>query len=129
MDIARTRDGWTTGDFSPAYVFPRKDSEAWQVLDAPRQPNCAPSFASSAADEYIRIPLFPYSLSPTGDIALAFMLQFGLSFVGYIPGKIRLLHIVTGNPVELIYSNSTLTHMKYWIGFAFVTERENYDNA
>lgn len=124
VDIERTRAGWTSGDFLPAYVFPRRDTEVWQVLDAPYNSGQLPSFASTAADEYIRIPLFPYTLNPTGDIALAFMLKFGLSFVGHISHKIKLLHIVTGNPVELVYNEKTLTHMRYWVGFAFVLEKD-----
>lgn len=122
VDIERTRAGWPSGEFLPACVFSRDDKCNWQVLDAPYVFNCPPSFSSTAVDEYIRIPLFSYKLSPVGDIALAFMLRFGLSFVGQIPGKIQKLHIVTGNPVELIYADRQLTHMNCWIGFAFVTE-------
>lgn len=120
IDIDKTRAAWPGGEFSPAYVFPRKDKEKWIVLDAPYSIGENPSFALTSSDEYIRIPLFVYRLNPVGDMALSFMLQFGLSFAHSIGVGIRKLIVVSGHPVELIYSDNTLTHMNYWIGFAFV---------
>lgn len=121
-DIVRTREAWPGGEFLPAHIFSRKDSAHWQVIDAPYKLNKPPSLSSTAVDEYIRIPLFAYRLSPVGDSALSFMLQFGASLVNYIPGKLKKLHIVTGSPVELVYQDKQLTHMNCWIGLAFVLE-------
>lgn len=120
IDIDKTRAAWPGGSFLPAYVFPRKDKEKWIVLDAPYVIGEEPSFALTASDEYIRIPLFSYQLSPVGDVALSFMLQFGLSFANHIGTGIRNLNIVSGHPVELVYSDKNLTHMNCWLGFAFV---------
>lgn len=119
IDLEKTRAAWPSVEFLPAHIIPRDDNKKWRILDAPYSPSATPSFASAAADKYIRIPLFPYKLSPTGDVALAFMLRMGLSFVNHISANIDALHIVTGHPVELIYRDRELTHMLCWIGFAF----------
>jgi len=124
IDLERTRAAWSRDEFLPAHVIARKDNKRWRVLDAPYSFNSPPSFASADADKYIRIPLFPYKLSPVGDVALAFMLRMGLSFVNYISSEIDTLHIVTGQPVELIYQDRDLIHMICWIGFAFI-EKDN----
>lgn len=122
VDIDKTRAAWPGGEFTPAYVFPRKDKERWIVLDAPYIIGAKSSFALTSSDEYIRVPLFSYQLNPVGDMALSFMLQFGLSFAGSLGGNIRKLIIVSGHPVELVYSDRTLTHMNCWLGLAFVQE-------
>ena len=124
IDITETRKNWAAGEFKPALVIPHK-KDNWRVLDAPHTPGVAPVWAVVDSDTYIRIPLFQYQLSPHADFALAFMLQLGLSFVGYLPYKIKTLHIVTGDPVELVYDeNKQLSHMICWIGFAVVDEQE-----
>lgn len=129
VNITRTRENWPPGEFLPAHIFPRKDKESWIVLDSRYVLGEVPSFALTDADPYIRIPLFQYRLNPVGDAALSFMLQFGLSFANYIAKPIAKLHIVQGEPVELIYSNSQLTHMNFWVGFAFTFAGKNNDQT
>jgi hypothetical protein len=120
VDVERTRAAWPGGEFLPAHVYPRADDKSnWYVLDAPYEAGKEPSLASTAADAYIRIPLFCYKLSATGDVALAHMLRLGL-LCGNQFSKISQLHIVTGHPVELVYQNNQLSHMNYWVGFAFI---------
>lgn len=119
VDIKKTRDAWPVGEFQPALVLPRKDNIRWQVLDAPHTPGNVPVWAGTEFDEYVRIPLFQYHLNPNADYAFAFMLQLGLSFVGHLHQPITRMHIVTGDPVELVYdSDNKLTHLVCWIGFA-----------
>lgn len=119
IDLEKTRAAWPRVEFLPAHIIPRSDTKKWRILDEMYTPFTEPSFASASADKYIRIPLFPYKLNPTGDVALAFMLRMGLSFVNHISANIDTLHIVTGHPVELIYRDRELLHMLCWIGFAF----------
>lgn len=121
-DMDKTREACAGNEFLPAHTFSRKDAFCWQVVDAPFRINKPPSISLTSADEYIRIPLFPYRISPVGDVALSFMLQFGAALVNYIPGKITKLHVVSGDPVELFYQDKKLTHMTCWIGVAFVAE-------
>lgn len=120
VDIPQTRAAWPGGEFLPAYVAPRgSDKNVWYVLDKKHLPGRAPSWAIANGDEYIRIPLFSYTLSPRGDVSLAFMLQLGLSVVGHLPAPITQLRIASGTPVELVYDSANkLTHMTYWVGFA-----------
>lgn len=120
LDIPATKAAWPGGEFLPAYVVPRgSDKHVWYVLDQKLAAGGEPSWSISNGDEYVRIPVFAYNLSPRGDRALAFMLQLGLSVVGHLSGKITHLHIVTGTPVELLYDTAgTLSHMSYWVGFA-----------
>lgn len=121
IDLERTRASWPDGDFSPAHVHARRnDKQLWYVLDAPYTPGSPPVLSSTGADSYIRIPIFPYSLSCVGDIALAHMFQLGMSFANNISGKIAKIHIVTGQPVELVYLDKNLDHMTYWFGFAYL---------
>jgi hypothetical protein len=120
VDLIKTRAAWPEEAFQPAFVFPRKDdTRKWLVLDAPISENAALTWASAASDEYVRIPLFKYDLPAQGDTALAIAFRLGLSCAAQLASAPECLHIVTGNPVELV-SNSAgaVTVMRYWFGFA-----------
>ena len=128
LDIAKTRANWPEGEaFMPALVRHRgrDDKYDWRVLAEPLVPGAVPHWSAATRDEYVRVPLFPYLLSAEGDLALAFMLQLGLTCAGQLPGKVEAAHIVTGVPVDLLYdpTNSHPTGMRYWVGFAVVMER------
>ena len=125
LDITKTREHWPREQpFAPAKVKSRKqDKNKWVVLSAPFQPGQAPEWAYTEHDEFIRIPLFPYMLSAQGDLALAFMLQLGLGCAGHLPGKVTGFYVVTGRPVELLCDSAdNVTGMRYWVGFAVITE-------
>lgn len=123
IDVNKTRENWPpNATFSPALVVSKPDGK-WLVLDAPHTPGVQPTWADADSDGLMRIPVFQYHLNPNADLALAFMLQLGLSFVGYLQEKIKQVHIVTGDPVELIYDEqNNLKHMVCWIGFAVSPE-------
>ena len=124
LDIPRTRAAWTDTEFNPAYVAPRQkgDNTAWHVADAPipiSGKDAVLTWASTATDVYIRIPLFSYSIVPQGDLSLAFMFQLGLTAAKFFGAEVSVLHMVTGYPVELVYdTNGELASMHYWFGFA-----------
>jgi hypothetical protein len=125
LDIARTRETWPRETlFAPAYVYRRKHNEQsrWFVLDAPLGNDLPPSWANAEHDEYVRIPLFPYMLSAKADLALAYMLQLGLSCAGHLPRAVEQFYVVTGSPVELLYDPDTdeNTGIRYWVGFGVV---------
>jgi hypothetical protein len=125
LDLKKTREQWPADvPFSPAYVkkFKPGDPVRWVVLDAPFNPGEKPSWALAEHDEYLRIPLFPYYLSSQSDLALAFMLQFGLSCAGHFPGPVENFFVVTGTPVELLYEPDTNNNvgLRYWVGFAVI---------
>lgn len=126
IDLAETRARWPREQpFRPALIRSRKeDKRKWVVLADPLVPGTAPHWAKSEHDEYIRVPLFPYMLSPEGDKALAFMLQLGLSCASYLPAPILELYIVTGVPVALQYDPDTqqCVGIRNWVGFAIITE-------
>lgn len=126
LDLVETRERWPREQpFRPALIRSRKeDKRKWVVLSAPFLPGDEPRWAKTEHDEYIRIPLFPYMLSPEGDKALAFMLQLGLSCASYLPARITDLYIVTGVPVELHYDPRTqeCAGIRNWVGFAIITE-------
>lgn len=123
VDLIKTRANWPDGTpFEPALIVPveKLGSARWTVLAAPFNPGEKPQWAYSQHDEYLRIPLFSYDLSPAADLALAFTLQLGLSCASYFPGKVQQFFVVTGNPVELLYDSATDKHtgIRYWAGFA-----------
>lgn len=123
IDIEKTAANWPDGTpFAPAYVrrFKHGERKNWMVLGAPLQPGEEPAWDLTEHDEYFRIPLFAYNLSPQPDFALAFMLQLGLSCASYIPREIAGFYVVTGTPVELIYDPDTNTNtgIRCWLGFA-----------
>jgi hypothetical protein len=122
IDIARTKAGWTETVFAPAYVMPRKDKKKWQVADSPI--GVSPlTWALTSADEYIRIPLFKYTLTTKGDLALAGMFQLGLICTEQLDTAVAYLHIVTGVPVELMADSAgNVSSMEYWMGFAVAFE-------
>jgi hypothetical protein len=131
LDMEKTKAHWPRDvPFAPAYIHSRKpgDKARWLVLDLPLDPN-KPSprplmWAQAEHDEYVRIPLFSYALSPKSDLALAYMLQLGLSCAGHLPNAVSNFYVVTGSPVELLYDPETdvNTGLLYWVGFAITLE-------
>jgi hypothetical protein len=123
LDMKKTRDSWPAGTpFAPALIKPVESvgGSDWYVLDQCYVPGERPTWAFSEHDEYLRIPLFSYDLHPKADLAMAFMLQMGLACAGYLPGPVKHFHVVTGNPVELLYDEDSGQHsgLRYWFGFA-----------
>jgi len=128
LDLERTKQHWPKETpFQPALIRSRKeDKRKWIVLSAPLVPGESPRWSKTEHDEYIRIPLFPYRLSPEADLALAFMIQLGLSCAAQLPAPVTDLFIVTGRPVELLYDSNeedaSCVGMRYWVGFGILTE-------
>jgi len=128
LDIKTTRDRWPKEiPFAPALVVAKTPGrpEDWFVVDGFVSASNPPSFASTASDQYLRIPLFEYTLSPKADIAFAATVQIGLACAGYIHKPIKAMHVVTGEPVDLLYDDgiNTPIGIRYWLGFAFATEK------
>lgn len=126
IDMEQTADNWPEGQpFRPALVRNRKkDKHKWVVLSAPLADNAPPAWNYTEHDEFIRIPLFPYRLNGQAHLAMAYMLQLGLSCAGFMPKRVTDLYIVVGNPVELFMDDmhEKCVGMRYWIGFAVLTE-------
>jgi hypothetical protein len=125
LDLTLTRERWPREQpFEPALVKPKSKLEKgnWRVLSAPMEPGGVPEWAHAGGDDYVRIPLFRYALNPSADLALAFMLQLGLSCAGNLPGQVTDFYVVTGTPVELLYDSDTNinTGLSYWVGFAVI---------
>lgn len=104
---------------------PTVHPDDWWVVDEPIVPGERPVWFSARQDQYVRIPLFSYDLSPEADLALAYMLQLGLSCAGYLPGAVKKFHVVTGTPVDLLYDAGINTNigLRYWVGFAAVINK------
>ena len=122
INIPRTRASWPDTEFRPAFVAPRTDTLKWLIADSII--SSAPiSWANSANDEYIRIPIFQYDIVAQGDLALAFMFKLGLIASAQFERPIEHVHIVTGEPVELITDAANKTRaMRGWLGFAVAFE-------
>lgn len=130
IDLKTTRAKWPADiAFAPALIVAKKPGvpENWYAVDARLDDGQSPSFSDTRHDQYLRVPLFEYLLSPEADIAFATVVQLGLTCVGYVAQPIKTLHIVTGSPVDLIYEDdiNTAVGLRYWFGFAFATERQN----
>lgn len=128
LDMKTTRANWPDGmPFTPALIHAKQPGqpEDWIIIDSKVVPDSPPNLAYTAHDQYLRIPLFEYMLSPKADIALAAMVQIGLVCVGHVQKPVRTLHVVTGNPVDLLYGDdiNTSIGLRYWFGFAIATER------
>lgn len=129
LDLDKTRQNWPDHmPFAPAHIQPQPTMhpDNWFVLDAPLTPGEAPVWAFSRHDQYVRIPLFSYTLSPKADLALAFMVQLGLSCAGYLPGAVRKFRVVTGVPVDLVHDDdiNTSVGLQYWFGLAVTTKEQ-----
>jgi hypothetical protein len=129
IDLKTTRANWPRDmAFAPALVKAKQPGqpEDWYAIDAKLELDQPPSFADTRHDQYLRVPLFEYVLSPEADLAFAHVVQLVLSCAGYIGRPIKTLHIVTGNPVDLIYADSinTASGLRYWFGIAFSLERQ-----
>lgn len=127
IDMKKTRETWPRDRaFAPAYMFkqPTQSPTKWVVFDAPIVPGQPPSCAHTGHDQYVRIPVFEYHLSPQADLAFAYMLQLGLSCAGFLPAAVKKFFVVTGAPVDLLYDHdiNTSTGLSYWFGLAVVTE-------
>jgi hypothetical protein len=128
LDMKATKANWPVGmPFTPALVQAKQPGvpEDWVAVDARLAIDTPPSFAYTTNDQYVRIPLFEYTLSPKADVAFATILGFGLACATYIPKAVKTLHVVTGNPVDLISGEdiNTAVGLNYWFGFAIATER------
>lgn len=126
LDMKKTRDSWPEGiPFAPALLKPIDEvgGSKWHILDAAYNPGAQPVWAFSEHDEYLRIPLFSYDLNPAADLAMAFLLQVGLSCAAYLPRPVQQFYVATGNPVELLYDPDTGANsgLRYWFGFAVKT--------
>lgn len=124
INIPRTRASWPDTVFEPAYVANRStaDTQKWLIADSAIDAGPV-LWASAAHDEFIRIPVFKYDIAPQGDIALAFMFKLGLICAGQLARPVQHLHIVTGEPVELIVdSENKPIVMRGWLGFAVAFE-------
>lgn len=126
LDLDKTREHWPKDKpFAPALVTNRKhDKQKWIVLAEPLVAGKPPLWSYTEHDEFVRIPLFPYRLHHQGHLALAYMLQLGLSCAGHLPAAVTDFYVVAGNPVELFVDSKTeqCTGMRYWVGFAIVKE-------
>lgn len=128
IDMDDTKKHWPKDKpFRPALVKNRRDNnEKWIVLSQPIVVGQPPAWSKTEHDEYIRIPLFPYRLNGQGHLALAYMLQLGLSCAGHLPVSVTDFYVVVGHPVELITDvNNEATYLSYWVGFAILTERNS----
>lgn len=127
LDLKKTAAHWPTDmPFAPALLVkqPTTSPGAWLVVDAPLVPDQPLCIAQARGDQYVRIPLFSYDFSGQADTAFAQMLALGLTCAGQCAGKMKKVHIVTGNPVDLLYADdiTTVAGLRYWFGFAFITE-------
>lgn len=128
LDVRKTAENWPVGmPFKPALVLkqPTVHPDDWWIVDEPIVPGQPPVWFSAKQDQYVRIPLFRYDLSPEADLALAYMLQLGLSCAGYLPGRVKKFHVVTGSPVDLLYDDAinTSVGLRYWVGMAAVIDK------
>jgi hypothetical protein len=124
VDINRTKAAWPDTEFNPAFVASRgSGTQKWLVADSAIVQNEQIAWALAANDEYIRIPLFQYTLPAQGDSSLAFAFKLGLICATQLDRRIEHLHVVTGNPVELITDTAgNVTGMQYWLGVAVAFE-------
>ena len=125
VDLRKTRDRWPENEkFEPALMVPQKAGQIadWLIADAPIFLSQPLSLASALGDSYVRIPLFKYELSGQADVALAQMVQLGLSCAAQMPAEIEELHLATGDTVDLVYNEdgTRCEHLHYWFGLAFV---------
>lgn len=128
LDLKKTAENWPKEQsFQPALLVkqPAMHPDNWLVCDAPIVPGEPPVWMSALHDQYVRIPLFKYCLNAEADLALAYMLQLGLSCAGYLPGAVRKFHVVTGSPVDLLYDDATnkAVGLQYWVGLAVVIDK------
>lgn len=124
LDLEKTQNGWPDDTpFMPAYMYkrPTEAVERWLIADAPVIPGKRHQYCESYQDPYVRIPLFQYKLHPAADLALAYMVQLGLSCAADIPVPVKKLHLVTGFPVELLHDAAgSFAGLSYWFGFAYL---------
>jgi hypothetical protein len=134
LDIAKTKETWPAGiPFAPALIVAKQPgiSERWHIIDAPIVAGEKPQIAVSYADQYLRLPVFAYNLRPEADLALAYMVQLGLSCASAAAARIKKLHVVTGNPVDLLYDEdiNKSVGLRYWFGFAYVLSEDVTDDT
>lgn len=125
LDLIKTKANWPAEEtFSPAYIYKRPTDfvERWLVVDSAVIPGRPQTVIEAYQDPYVRIPLFQYDLSPEADLALAYMVQLGLSCAANIQATVKKLHVVTGFPVDLLYDDDINKNVgiRYWFGFAYL---------
>lgn len=123
VDLDKTRKTWPKDlPFAPSFIYrrPTEHVYCWQVVTSPILITQPYALSESYQDPYVRVPLFEYRLSSESDVALAQILQLGLAGVNNILAPVKIVHIVTGFPVDLVYQDDKLDSLRYWFGLAYV---------
>jgi len=128
VDIQKTAEHWPTDiPFKPALLAsqPTYSPYDWWIVDSPIVCGTKPEWAFAKTDQYVRIPLFQYTLPKDSDLALANLLALGVSCAGYLPGSLQKVHVVTGIPVDLVTEPdiNTVICLQYWFGLALAVNK------
>lgn len=127
LDLKKTRAAWPAGvEFQPAVIKPRKKfgNQNWTVLSEKHINGRRSNWSYAHHDDYIRIPLFQYELPVQLDRALAFFLRVGIEAAADLLKPVSNLYVITGVPVDILFDaeKNEDVGLRYWIGFAVVTE-------
>jgi hypothetical protein len=108
----------------PVDVVQRQQGEHWYVSYQPVDVTGRHGdWAKCCKEQYVRVPLLPYVMPASPELALAFMLQLGLAAgrTLHTPGRSLVrLHLAVGCPVETLNADTPEEQLRYHIGMGFV---------
>ena len=104
IDVTTSRIDVTAyaGGTPPHDIVPRKPGERWLVSHQPIRVDHPTEWMSHTSEAHVYIPVCPYLVVPEAELAMAYMLQLGLSVSLQLLYPVRRLHIVIGSPVHQV---------------------------
>jgi hypothetical protein len=102
----------------PHDVIQRQSGEIWLVPHAPVSLDQPVAWQHHKREDYVYVPLHPYLLPTSPDLALGFMLQLGIKLASELGQPLRRLHLAIGHPVNEISQQGVGNAWQYQVGLA-----------
>lgn len=115
IDIGKCADA----GHMPRDIVPRKPKEQWYVCDQPVDLDKPVSWSMCRAEDHVAIPLIPYRIMPSPEMAFAFVFGQGVRAAAEAPAPVRHLHVAVGVPVSDGSDDPEKRgRPQLWLGFA-----------
>ena len=108
----------------PHDIVEKAPGDLWIVAHQPVTPERQVAWFHHGKGQHVLVPLFPYVLAPTPEMALGYMLQMGITAANQLGGrKVKRLHLSLGRPVNQFMGDPQLGDgWQFWAGIGLVLQ-------